>query len=344
MRSAGRSVFVTHGGAQIGLGHVKRCLALAKALSEEGDAVTFIVSPDSTTAQFVQSAGFSVFQRTWEHRPTTLSTAAGGPDVDTVVVDAYTARTEHFEALRSVASQLVVIDDTAQRPLPVDVVVNVGAGTERLRDIYDVREHTRLLLGSCYALLDPVYEKAPVRSSRTRVERVLVTFGASVHADALRSAVAAIDAVLEGVHIGVVTGPFGAPGGVIGAATPGRNQVIDYGGLPELRPVMLDADLAVTGAGVTLSELAATATPAVMVQTESNQARNVAAFEKAGAAIFAGLAGAADLHAKVLAAVTHLAGDAEHRTRLGAAGRRLIDGQGARRVARELMSLAAARR
>ncbi len=344
MRSAGRSVFVTHGGAQIGLGHVKRCLALAKALSEEGDAVTFIVSPDSTTARFIEGAGFSVFPCAWEERPAALHGAAGASDVDTVVVDAYIARIEHFEALRSVAPQLVAIDDTAQRRLPVDVIVNVGAGTESLRDVYDACEHTRLLLGSRFALLDPVYEKAPVRSRRTRVERVLVTLGASVHAHALRSAIAAVDAALQGVDIGVVAGPFGAPGGVSGAATSGRNRVIDYGSLPELRSVMLEADLAVTGAGVTLSELAATATPAVMVQTEPNQARNVSAFEKAGAAIFAGPAGAADLHAKVLTVVRHLAGDADLRAQLGSEGRRLIDGQGARRVARELMSLATARR
>jgi len=281
MRAGGRSVFVTHGGAQIGLGHVKRCLALATALLEAGDAVTFVVSPDSATARFIESAGlstvvaaglyragFSVSQRTWEPGGSELSSAVGGGNVDTAIVDAYTARAEHFEALRPVAVQLVAIDDTATRRLPVDVVVNVGAGTESLRNAYDVCEHTRLLLGSRYALLDPVYGEAPVRSHRTKVERVLVTLGASVHTDALRSAVTAVDVAFEGIHIGVVSGPFGAPGGMIGAATPGRNKVIDYGGLRDLRQVMLDADLAVTGAGVTLSELAATATPAVMIQTE----------------------------------------------------------------------------
>ncbi len=343
MRTVGRAVFVTHGGAQIGLGHVKRCLALAKALSEQGGAVTFIVNPDPTTARFIQAAGFSVLECTWEQRPSALRAAAGGADIDIVVVDAYTARTEHFEALRSVTPQLVALDDTAQRPLPVDVIVNVGAGTERLREAYAACQHTRFLLGSRYALLDPVYGEALVRSPRTRVERVLVTLGASVRADALRSAVAAVDAALEGVDVDVVTGPFGVPG-MIGAVTRGRNNVIDHGGLPGLRQVMLDADLAVTGAGVTLSEIAATATPAVMVLTEPNQAGNVAAFENAGAAIFAGPAGAADLHAKVRTAVMQLARDAKLRACLGAAGRRLIDGQGARRVARELMSLAAARR
>jgi len=100
----------------------------------------------------------------------------------------------------------------------------------------------------------------------------------------------------------------------------------------------------VTGAGVTLSELAATATPAVMIQTEPNQARNVAAFQNAGAAIFAGPAEAADLQARVLATARRLAEDAQLRAHLGAEGRRLVDGQGARRVAKELISLATARR
>jgi spore coat polysaccharide biosynthesis predicted glycosyltransferase SpsG len=114
--------------------------------------------------------------------------------------------------------------------------------------------------------------------------------------------------------------------------------------MPDLRQVMLEADLAVTGAGVTLSEIAATATPAVMVMTEPNQARNVEAFERAGSALYAGLASAPDMRAKVEALVARLAADPYERAILGAAGRRLVDGQGALRVAHELISMPIPRR
>lgn len=344
MTAAGRVAFVTHGGAAIGLGHVKRCLALARALAAEGTPVSFVVSPEPTVARSIQAAGFPVAQCAWEPAPAALGAAMAALDADTGVVDAYPAGAEHWSALRRVTGRLVAIDDTAERRLPVDVIINVGAGTEELEDAYDALVHTRLLLGSRFALLDPAYGAEPVRPGRARVERVLVTLGGSVHADALRAVVAAVDAALDGVQIDVVAGPFGSPGAGVNAARSGRNTVMDHGAVPELRPLMLAADLAVTGAGVTLSELAATATPAVMVLTGSNQARNVAAFEKAAGAVPAGPATGADLGRRVQDAVTRLAGDGALRARLGARGRALVDGQGAKRVARELMSLAGARR
>jgi UDP-2,4-diacetamido-2,4,6-trideoxy-beta-L-altropyranose hydrolase len=342
MKPAGRVVFLTVGGAQIGLGHVRRCLALGKALASEGARIAFVVSPDADVARIVERAEFPVVQRAWESEPSVACAVARELGADIVVVDAYVARTEHFEALRPLVSQLVAIDDTAERQLPVDVVVNVGAGTEALP--YRVPAGATLLLGSRYALVDPVHATPPARVHLARVERVLVTLGGSAHPEALRAVVAAVDAAVDGARLDVVLGPFGGAATIDGAARPGRNRVTTHGHVPQMEPLMRAADLAVTGAGVTLYELAATATPAVMVMTEPNQARNVATFESAGAALFAGPASAPDLGARVGAAVTRLSGDRGARAALGAAGRGLVDGQGAARVARELLSMASARR
>ncbi len=342
MRSVRRVVFVTHGGPRIGLGHVKRCLALAKALASEGAEVAFVASPDHEVARIITSAGFDVAQRAWEGDPEAAAEVLDDHGADTVIVDAYTAGPEHFEAWRPRAGQLVAIDDTGERRLPVDAVVNVGAGTETLE--YKVAPDTTLLLGPRYALLDPIYGEAPARAVRARVERVLVTLGASVHVDGLRTVVTAVDAVVDGVRVDVAVGPFGGIAVLDGATRPERNQLVLHGTLPDLRPLMLDADFAVTGAGVTLYEAAATATPVVMVMTAPNQQRNVTAFGRARAALSAGHVSEPGLSARVRAAVSRLADDPALRTSLGAAGRRLVDGAGARRVAETLAALPSARR
>lgn len=342
MRPARRVVFITHGGPRIGLGHVKRCLALAKALAREGAEVAFVTSPDPEVAKVIMSAGFDVDQRAWEGDPAAAYDALGDRGADTVIVDAYTAGPEHFEAWRPRAGQLVAIDDTGERRLPVDAVVNVGAGTETLE--YKVAPDTTLLLGPRYALLDPIYNEAPARSVRARVERVLVTLGGSIHVDGLRAVIAAVDAVVNRVLVDVAVGPFAGTAVLDGATGPGPNHVVLHGTLPDLRPLMLAADFAVTGAGVTLYEAAATATPAVMVMTALNQQRNVTAFERARAALSAGHVSEPGLPARVRAAVSRLAGDPALRTSLGAAGRRLVDGAGAHRVAAALAALPSVRR
>jgi len=342
MRSVRRVVFITHGGPRIGLGHVKRCLALAKALGREGAEVAFVASPDLGVAKVIASAGFDVDQRTWEGDPAAAHDALGNRDVDAVIVDAYTAGPEHFEAWRPRAGQLVAIDDTGERCLPVDAVVNGGAGIETLE--YKVAPGTMLLLGPRYALLDPIYGEAPPRAVRAGVERVLVTLGGSVHVDGVRAVVAAVDAVVDGARVDVAVGPFGGTAVLDGATRPGRNHVVLHGSLLDLRPLMLAADLAVTGAGVTLYEAAATATPVVTVMAALNQQRNVTAFERARAALSAGPVSEPGLAARVRAAVSRLAGDPTLRTSLGAAGRRLVDGSGAHRVAEALAALPSARR
>ncbi len=332
-----RVAFVTIGGPRIGLGHVKRCLALARALAAEGAENTFVVSPDAEVSRIVAQAGFRVIESAWEQAPELAAAAARELGAEILIVDAYVATSEHFEMLKPLTGCLVVVDDTAERRLPVDVVVNVGAGTERLT--YRVLPETTLLLGTRYTLLDPAFAEAPRHPSRAGVERVLVTLGGSVHAEALGAMLASVDAALAGALLDVVVGPFGTTSGVERHARSGRNRVAVHGHLPDLRPLMQEADLAVSGAGVTLYELAATATPMVMVQTEPFQAANVAAFERAGAALFAGLTTASDTAGRVRDTVETLSKDTARRIALGVAGRRLVDGDGARRVARELISM-----
>src|SRR5947207_1023871 len=98
------------------------------------------------------------------------------------------------------------VADRADRPLPVDVVVNGGAGAEGLA--YGHRPDTIFLLGPLYALLDPSYAAAPGRAASDRVRRVLVCLGGGRQADATLAALGAVDRALEGCVVDVAAGPF----------------------------------------------------------------------------------------------------------------------------------------
>ena len=98
-----------------------------------------------------------------------------------------------------------------------------------------------------------------------------------------------------------------------------------------LRPLMLGADLAVSGGGVTLLELAATATPTVGVAVAANQDGNLKGLERLDAIHHAGrLEGAA---AAVGTAAAALAEEPARRRALGERARQVVDGGGAARVA-----------
>lgn len=338
-----RFAFVTHGGAGIGLGHVRRCLALARGLSSQGFDVAFVVGLDASVARQMEEAGFEVTPAAWEVDAGIAARLVRESGADAVVVDAYAATPALFDALRAAAAQVVAVDDLADRPVPVDVVINGGVGAESLP--YGPADGRRLLLGPQYALIDAGYAEASARQVRDQIGRVLVTLGGSVHPGALQAAVAAVDAALQSAVVDIVAGPYAE-------ATTGLDEIVRRRGdrivlrrhVPDLRPLMLAADVAITGAGMTLYELAATAVPSVMVMTGANQVRNVAGFERAGAALFAASADSAALASGIEVQLRRIAGDAGLRARLAASARGLVDGGGTLRVARELVSVTSARR
>src|SRR5712691_967886 len=49
-----------NGGELIGLGHIRRCLSLAKALSRQGATVVFVANDDKAVLNLVRDNGFEV--------------------------------------------------------------------------------------------------------------------------------------------------------------------------------------------------------------------------------------------------------------------------------------------
>ena len=334
-----RCAFVTHGGAEIGLGHVRRCLALARSLASLGAEAMFILGMDEAVAESVARAGFRVARVNWEADLAVAVAALRETNPDTVVVDSYLATPEFLRLLRAVAAQVVAVDDLADRDLPVDVVVNGGVAATDLR--YGFAGGRLLLVGPQYALIDSAYGAAPARRQLARIERVLVTLGGSRQPQAVHAAISAVNATLDDVVVDVVAGPYADPTGD-GAARSGNRFVI-HGYVTDLRPLMLEADLAISAGGMTLYELAATATPTIMMLTVANQEPNVRGFEQAGAAVFAGAADRPGIRENLEGKLRELARDPAHRVALGARGRRLIDGQGTWRVGRALVCSPSAR-
>ena len=96
--------------------------------------------------------------------------------------------------------------------------------------------------------------------------------------------------------------------------------------------------MAISSAGQTLNELAASGTPTIAVQTAENQKNNVQSFLKTGAVLFGGVAGRKDVFGTVRRRLLSLMGNKRKRAAMSVAGRRLIDGGGARRVAEMMVS------
>jgi RimJ/RimL family protein N-acetyltransferase len=164
-----------------------------------------------------------------------------------------------------------------------------------------------LLLGSRYALIRRELRKAMApRVVNESATTLLVTLGGAPPAevaDALRRALDGSPSL--GVRVEWLTGGDDVVG------------------------PMQRADVAISGAGVTASELCGFGVPAVLVVLADNQRPIAEELTRAGAAITADADGA-------VGEAVRLAGDAAARRAMAEAGQRLVDGRGALRVAARL--------
>ena len=341
--SAAHVVLLTEGGADVGLGHASRCLAIARAAVAAGARASFVTAPEPRVEAVLGALPAPVVALPWTTEPEAALAALRGLAPDAIVVDSYKATPDFFRALRGVGAPVVAVDDTAERALPVDAVVNGSIAAESLP--YRRSTDTAWLLGARYALLDPAYAGLPERPARPRVGRLLVTLGGGLNTAAVVAVVRAADAVLRDATIDVAVGSFTADARELDAAArAAANRVLVHRDRFGLRDTMLAADLAVCGAGMTLYELAAVGTPAITVCMADNQRPNAAAFARAGAAPTAGWSRDPDLTAGVERALRALL-DRAARADVARRAHRLVDGRGAARVVQWMLeSVPAGRR
>ena len=195
--SAPRVVFVTDAGGEAGLGHFKRCAALARALGARGCAVDALIAGPRDAALAAVAPGWAVTPLEWWGAADRVLQAVAGRPVDAFVVDSYHIDAALLATLRR-AALVVAIDDLADRPLPVDAIVNGAWHAERLA--YRAEADSARLLGPRFALLDRAFAEPPARVTAERVERVLVTLGGSTPASEIAAAVAAVRSARAGAR------------------------------------------------------------------------------------------------------------------------------------------------
>lgn len=175
----------------MGLGHIKRCLALAIALRSAGAALHFIGHVDSDMASaLVTAQGFA-----WTPLPP-CSTDHGTLDrqvedarhaaafmqswnADMVIVDHYgLAATWHQTVRAATGARIVAMDDLADRPLDVDLLIDHNAAPDHAEKYRHVlRPGVPLCAGPAYALIDEVYTRHARCVHRGEVQHVGIFMG-----------------------------------------------------------------------------------------------------------------------------------------------------------------------
>ena len=326
----------TNGGVSFGLGHVRRCLALAQFLSKLGANVQFIVNTDSLVRSLIYSHGFKAVSVRLESDVQQTQDVLRCWDARVVVTDGYSFVADYLDTLREDVEFLIAIDDLGLSRVPADMVVNTLANASACH--YSSLPHTRFLIGPRYTLLREEFVEVPTRRIHERVGRVLITIGGSDPLNLMPQLRGGARESLGEIELDVVVGPFFENiESIEQEAVRFADRVRVHHDPKGMQPLMVAADIAIAAGGQTSFELAATGTPAVAICLAENQHDNLVALAADGTLVLGGNAQDSDLRFKVIEALRMLSSNRDQRMRMSARGRQVVDGMGAQRVAEAII-------
>ncbi|HSI10800.1 MAG TPA: UDP-2,4-diacetamido-2,4,6-trideoxy-beta-L-altropyranose hydrolase [Chthoniobacter sp.] len=328
--------------AQIGVGHVMRCRALAQAWQDDGGEAVFLSHGlPANVAEELRGEGISTEEQPYlpgsENDERATAERARALDACWTVADSYEFGPRFFQQLRESGTQVLAFDDEDQ-----GAAVHASLVLRPWR--IAAEPQSAHLDGPAYALLRREFRdliEAP-REIPVQAGRFLITLGGGDPENwtgRLLDALAGSNSPLPPDAELVV---------VVGAANPHAEALADrLRSLPvrarleratrEMARLLAWADLGLSASGSTCWEICALGLPALILPLNSNQLPIATGLASSGAACNLGLA--AEFDPMVFSsAVSSLAADQRARSAMSTAGRQLVDGRGAARVVTQLKS------
>lgn len=355
--SAPNIAFRVDSSLTIGSGHLRRCLVLAERLRSSGAHICFVCRAHPGNANhLVPAQGYELLEllasdavldaesgyASWlgvsqvEDAAATIA-ALAGRSLHSMIVDHYAIDADWHRVVRPIAPQIVAIDDLGNRDHDCDMLIDTAPGDAHRYDSLIPADAQRLL-GPRYALLRPEFA-AGTRSTRDRpghVARILVAFGGVDADDATGAALDAIDRALPtATAVDVVLGSSAPHLERVVARCRDKDSWSLHVDTDEMAKLMDHADLAIGAAGVTSWERACLGLPSLVMVIADNQRLTAEGLAAAGCAIVVPTQPSAVL--ALAAALTLLSSNRGVLAQMSAAGRALVDGRGAGRVATAIL-------
>ena len=337
--TGGLALIRCDGGGKFGYGHVKRMVALARALRDrDGMGVAFALNGSDDALVPIRRAGFEVEAVGADTRSLRHVVETRRPDM--LVLDCREGPSREDVSSLDVG-MVAVIDDASERRLAADLAYYPPVPQAEALDWSG--SHCLARIGWEWSLLGLAQTPPRPKPMSPRPTLLVAMGGSDPHELTLRMARALtrLDPVFRARF---VIGPGMKDREKIAAAIVKlKSNFETIEGADDLATEYASADLALAAFGVTAYELASYGVPALYLCLTEDHALSASAFEYAGLGVSLGLAEqAAD--ERIARSVLALLGDAQRRREMHQAGRMTIDGNGAARIAADLAGALSAKR
>lgn len=328
--------FLADAAPEMGMGHVYRCLSIARQIKEISDKrVCFICASGK---EQISEAGFEVIER------------RGGVDnVDTadilniiekngiecLISDSYLPDGEYYEKVDS-AAKSVRIFDIGDPTYPCDTLIDYNLDNED----YDFINARRRLLGAKYAPLRAEFMNLPAKRVSEKVEKVLITAGGSDPINATDRILSELlsSSEFDDIKFTVIAGAMNRYfDKITKTAKRHKERVEVLRSVNNMAELFTEADIVLTAGGSTLFEVCACGVPAVVFSVADNQDPMIAKAQSLGLMFSAGcLWREGESVENVARNLLRLKNDKSLREEQSRKMRAAVDGLGAQRIARSV--------
>jgi len=326
-----KCIIFTEGGGSSGLGHIARCLALSQAFRKKGIFCQFMVNGDRTSGELL--AGEEYILTDWVRGETEIDDLLKKNDI--AVVDSYLAAPSFYEKVSALVGTPVFIDDNKRIDYPQGVIVNGNIYAPELD--YLKKEGSKYLLGLKYAPMREEFRNPPRKKVRQRIEEAVITFGGNDKGNMTPLFVSILKRIVPSLRKKVLVGKtFDSIDGIKPLSDENTELIFNPGGI-KMRSVMESADVAFSGGGQTLAELARAGVPTLALCVADNQVRNVKAWQESGFLEYL-MRGEEDGFSSKVEDFLKRHEDPAIRQEKSDIGRKLVDGKGAINILNEVIS------
>lgn len=333
-QSSGVVLVRCDGGHSIGFGHVTRSLAVARALrDQQGLGVRFAMANDENAIDRVAADGFPV--DVWpsgEKEEAWLAGLATAHHPCCIIYDIRTGlKREAVGRLKSLTPLTVLVDDGSPRRLEGDIVVYPPV--QQVEDLDWIGFSGTKRVGWEWIILPTVDKRTRKSFSPSQKRKILVTMGGADPLHLTWEIACLLADMRDQVEPIFVIGPGVDQPALLERRLSALWPEAEISCRPNsLSELFEKTDLALTMYGVTAQELAAAGVPAIYVCLDEDHFYSARSLTDRGVGITLGLGDEIDWR-RAADAIKSVLSDATELSLMAKRGPRMVDGQGAERLA-----------
>ena len=262
-------VFITDGGAQMGMGHVQQSTTLAKELSDRAE-ICFLTKSDETVVSQMKDAGFTTFKLNSDSEIADLLQEIK-PDI--VIIDKLDVAEDFaMELKNSLKAKLAIFTNQTPSNKYADIAVNAVMGSDFKNTKYlDEKTNTLYFYGPRYWILrKEFYEfKRKGKTLSDKIERIMLLFGGSDSSNLTSIVLNELLCLENDYKIDVIMGThfehLDTLNQVFAQYPNKKGNVILYKNIKNVAELMYKTDLVIASPGLSVFEALCVGTPVIVM-------------------------------------------------------------------------------